>query len=86
MTEREPSAAEAAAEAAANDGIARLVWSSLKREALLQPAGDAAPRLTLLEAPASYYQRDHGRTHAALARAAAALRAISAPGVQVWMR
>ena len=82
MTEREPSAEEAAAESAANDGVSRLVWSSLRREALLRPAHDAAPRLTLLELHASYFQRDHARTHAALARAAAALRAIDAPGVQ----
>jgi hypothetical protein len=79
VSELEPSRAEAAAEAAEAGGVARLVYTSLRRDVLFP----AAPTITLLELHASYFQKEHAKTLATLGRVARALRAVGAQGMQV---
>jgi hypothetical protein len=88
VSELEPSPAEAAAEEGAADGVARLVYTSLRRDVLFRPhdarTHDAPqPRITLLELHASYFQKEHAKTFATLRRVARALRASGAQGIQV---
>ena len=66
--------AEAASTAEDADGLRRIVFSQLRTEAL-RPR---APAITLLELHASYFQRNHARTVAALRRADAALATLNA--------
>ncbi len=88
VSELEPSPAEAAEEEGAADGVARLVYTTLRSDVLYPPhdapTHDApTPRITLLELHASYFQKEHAKTFATLRRVARALRAAGAQGIQV---